>query len=254
MSTGVGASLNDTEFEIAPDGSYEIIVSAKEHKGNWLKLPEGSGSLSTRHYYEREVGIASDRLHHIPLVIEPLEELPPPPRPDDAALAAGIRRVTHSVKSSVVPFGVGQKMPNYVSNIPNQFPAPDIGSDDNAETGFAAVDNVYSMAPFMLKPGEALVIRGRFPKCRFASVVLWNRYLQTLDYAHRNTSLNRKQTHLEKDGSFKMVIAGSDPGVPNWLDTEGRPFGMVFWRFLMPEEEIEPLVTKVVPIADAENA
>ena len=65
---------------------------------------------------------------------------------------------------------------------------------------------------------------------------------------NRTISLNRKQTTLEIDGSFKIVLAGSDPGVPNWLDTRGRPFGMMFWRFLIPEEEIEPLITKLVPI------
>ncbi len=250
MSTGVGATLNDTEFETDADGNFEIIASARKQKGNWLELPETAGSISTRHYYERKVGVASDRLHHIPLVIEPIEDLAPPKRPGDAELAAAIRRVARFVETTIIPTGGGD-MPNYVSRVPNQFPTPSRESDDNADTGYAAVDNVYSMAPFVLKPGEALVVQGRFPKCRFANVVLWNRYLQTLDYANRRTSLNRKQTKLERDGRFKIVIAGSDPGVPNWIDNEGRPFGMVFWRFLLPEGEIEPLVSNVVPIADA---
>jgi len=253
MSTGVGATLNDTEFEVAKDGSYEIIASAKPREGNWLRLPKGAGSISTRHYYERKIGVASDRFHHIPLVIEPLDELPPPPRPSDADLAAAIRRVTRFIDTTIQPMGGGD-MPGYVSRVPNQFPPPSRESDDNSETGYAAVDNVYSMAPFLLMPGQALVIRGRFPKCRFANVVLWNRYLQTLDYVHRRTSLNRKQTQLESDGSFKVVIAGSDPGVPNWIDTEGRPFGFVFWRFLMPEQDIAPLASKVVPLAEVANA
>jgi hypothetical protein len=51
--------------------------------------------------------------------------------------------------------------------------------------------------------------------------VLWNRFMQTYDYAHRRVSLNRKQTKLERDGSFRIVIAHSDPGVPNWIDAEG---------------------------------
>ena len=250
MSTGVGATLNDTQFETDSEGNYEIIVSAKKQPGNWLELPEGAGSINTRHYYEREVGIAADRLHHIPLVIEPLEALPPRPRRGDAELAAAIRRVARFVETTMVPFG-GEDVPAYVSRVPNQFPTPSRQSFDNADTGYAAVDNVYSMAPFVLQPGEALVVEGRFPKCRFASVVLWNRYMQTLDYPHRQTSLNRKQTKLERDGRFKIVIADRDPGVPNWIDTEGRPFGLVFWRFLLPEGEIEPLVSHVVPVADA---
>ena len=253
-STGVGGALNDTQFDVDKDGNFEIIASAKKQPGNWLELPEGSGSLSTRHYYERKVGIAADRLHHIPLMIEPLSELPPPLRPTDADLAGGLRRVSKFLQTSIQPFGAQPNLPKYVSKIPNQLPKPTIGGDDNANTGYAAVDNVYSMAPFVVKPGEALVIRGRFPQCRFSNVVLWNRYLQTLDYANRQSSLNRKQVELESDGSFKMVVAGSNPGVPNWLDTEGRPFGMMFWRFLLPEEDIAPLVTQLVPIGDVEKA
>ena len=59
---------------------------------------------------------------------------------------------------------------------------------------------------------------------------------------------NRKQTKLEPDGSFRMVIAHRDPGVSNWLDTEGRPFGMVFWRFFLPEGPIETPRAEVVPV------
>ena len=36
-----------------------------------------------------------------------------------------------------------------------------------------------------------------------------------------------------------MILAHKDPGLPNWLDTEGRSFGMVYWRFLLPEGPVE---------------
>jgi hypothetical protein len=137
---------------------------------------------------------------------------------------------------------------SWVSRIPNQLPAPSLDTG-NEDIGYAAMDNVYSMAPFVLKPNQALVIRGRWPKCRFANVVLWNRFLQSLDYRDRTVSRNRKQTVLEKDGSFKMILAHKDPGLPNWLDTEGRMVGLMFWRFQLPEEEIEPLTTEVVSFA-----
>jgi hypothetical protein len=79
---------------------------------------------------------------------------------------------------------------------------------------------------------------------------LWNRHLQTYDYAQRQVSLNRAQTRTEPDGTFEMVIAHEDPGVPNWIDTEGRPFGMVFWRFLLPEGPIETPQARVVPFSE----
>ncbi len=252
-STGVGATLNDSEFEASADGSYELIASAKPPKKNGLALAPDAGSITVRHYYEREKSIQLDRLHHIPITIETLEVPEPAPSPSDASIAAGIRRVANFLRGTIVPPMVGDQVPSFVSVVPNQFPPPKI-EKANQEIGFAAVDNVYSMAPFLVKPGEALVIRGRYPKCRFANVVLWNRFLQTLDYRGRRVSLNRKQTQLEPDGSFKIVIAHEDPGVPNWLHTEGRMLGTCFWRFQLPEEDIEPLVAKAVPLADVKSA
>jgi hypothetical protein len=81
-------------------------------------------------------------------------------------------------------------------------------------------------------------------------VSLWNRFLQTLDYANRPVSRNRAQTTLEPDGSFRMVLAHRDPGHPNWIDTEGRLFGIVFWRFMLAEGPIETPRAEVVPFAE----
>ena len=86
----------------------------------------------------------------------------------------------------------------------------------------------------------------RWPKARFANVVLWNRYLQTFDYRYRRVSLNRRQMRLEADGSYRIVIAHRDPGLPNWLDTEQRASGTIYWRFLMPEGELEQPRTKLL--------
>jgi hypothetical protein len=55
---------------------------------------------------------------------------------------------------------------------------------------------------------------------------------------------------LDDDGGFTMVIAHEDPGVANWLDTEHRSFGMVFWRFFLPEGNIETPQASVVKLKD----
>jgi hypothetical protein len=54
---------------------------------------------------------------------------------------------------------------------------------------------------------------------------------------------------LDPDARYRIVVAGRDPGIPNWLDTEGRPFGTLFWRFLQPESTPERPRTRVVPVA-----
>jgi hypothetical protein len=131
-----------------------------------------------------------------------------------------------------------------VSREPHVFPPP-VPPGDHA---LAAADAAYSMAPYLFGPDEALVIRTRWPECRYAGVSLWTRQLQTFDYLRGRVSLNRTQAVLEPDGSVRIVIAHRDPGVPNWLTTEGRPFGLVYWRFMLPEGPIETPVAEVVPV------
>ena len=79
-------------------------------------------------------------------------------------------------------------------------PIPSVPVGTHEAITYAARDNVYSMAPFVLATNQALLIRGRFPDCRFSNVVLFNRFLQTFDYEERSISLNRAQTVLKEDG------------------------------------------------------
>ncbi len=243
---GLGSTLNDTEFEADKNGDYEITLSRDKVPGNWMRLPAGAVSLTTRHYYERKDSINRDRMHHIPIDIQNTAKIPPRAAPTDADIAAGIRRVTEFVRGNTTSMNDGNS-PSWVSRVPNTF-APMVQDDSNANISYAARDNVYAMAPWVLGPKQALVIRGRFPKCRFANVVLFNRFLQTLNYEERNISLNRLQTQQDADGNFEMIVAHRDPGRPNWLDTEGRPYGVMFWRFQLAEEEIAPLTTQVIEL------
>lgn len=244
---GIGSTLNDTQFKADKNGDYEIIIGAEEVAGNWLPMTKGASSLTTRHYYEREHSINNDRMHHIPLDIENLAAVPPRSAPSDSGIAAGIRRVTEFVRGNVITMNA-ENSPPWVSRVPNQFIPPKKDATHDSIT-YAARDNVYSMAPWVLGPDQALVIRGRFPACRFCNVVLFNRFLQTLNYEERSISLNRAQTVLDDDGSFEMIVAHENPGRPNWLDTEGRPYGVIFWRFQLPEGDIPPLRTEVITLS-----
>lgn len=243
---GLGSTLNDTEFKTDANGDYEIILSREQAPGNWMRLPEGAVSVTTRHYYERKQSINRERMHHIPIDIQAIDEVPPRPAPTDASIAEGILRVAGFVRGNTIPMN-DENSPSWVSRVPNTF-APTVQDNSNENISYAAKDNVYAMAPWVLGPQQALLVRGRFPKCRFSNVVLFNRFLQTLNYEERSISLNRLQTAQDADGNFELVVAHRDPGRPNWLDTEGRPYGIMFWRFLLAEEDIAPITTEVIEL------
>lgn len=249
LSKGVISTLNDTEFDIAADGSYEIIASPEPQPRNWLRLEPGAGSITTRHYWERERNVAADPTFHVPLLIEPVEDPGPESAMDDAAISAGIQRVINFVRGITLDFPnlPPEVMPSWVSNEINQFDNSAY-DESNTEIGYAAADNSYLQTRYELEPDQALIMRGRFPRCRFANVVLWNHRLQTPPYRRRRVSLNRNQIRYEKDGSFEVVVAHRDPGMPNWIDTAGLRTGMIFWRFLLPEEQVLPIEAELIEL------
>lgn len=237
--------INDTQFDVAGDGSYQITLGGPAQDRNWLDLPSDAAHVTTRHYFEEPTPAAADPLRVVPLTIEALDEPAPPPPWNDESIAAGIRRVTKYLRGRTIdqPRRDPAALPTWVGTIPNVFPKPERPGD----LSLSAFDAAYSSGPYVLGPDEALIIIGRWPTCRFASVDLWNRFLQTYDYVHRTVGRNRANTVLETDGSFRIVLAHRDPQVPNWLDTEGRPSGQLFWRFFLPEGDIETPHTEVVP-------
>ena len=249
--TRVAAEINDTRFGADANGDYEIVLSPDERPGNWLRLDPDAGTVTTRHYFEELEPVAADPHERVRIAIEPLDPPGPPPSPeDDATLAARIRRVANYLRavSLDLPDPRESGLPPWMSGEPNRFGPPLLW--DPASGGLGAVDNAYSSGPYALGLDEALEIRGRFPACRFANLVLWNRYMQTYDYLNRRVSLNRRQTRLEPDGSFRIVVAHRDPGVPNWIDASGRTSGQLFWRFQLPEEDIETPRARVVPLSE----
>jgi len=229
MASRTAGVINDEKFDVDGEGRFEIRLGGPKQERNWLGLEEHATRITTRHYYENEVSAAADPARNAELRIEVVSpKTPPPPAPSDASIARSIRRVARFVRSRTLeqlPMAK-REQPSFVGLVPNQFPKP-VSPDT---FGLAAFDALYSMAPYYIGPDEALVMTGRWPRCRCANVSLWNRFLQTLDYANRPVSRNRAQTTLAADGSFEMVLAHRDPGHPNWIDTEGKAFGLVFWR------------------------
>jgi hypothetical protein len=254
-SIGLAATLNDTEFDIAADGSYELHVGGPRRERNWLALSPDARTITTRHYFERTSPAAADQTLHIPLTISPVTKPSAPPPPNEEAIAARINTVItyfESVMDINKPTDLPRNAPIFAaffSRVPNQFTDPNTRVDNRA-MGYAAADNRYLQTKYELAPDEALEMRGRFPDCRFANVLLFTRYWATYDFVNRQISVNRKTTTLEPDGSFRIIVAHEDPGLPNWLDTEGRPRGDIFWRFLLAPGHIEPIRTRVVKLRD----
>ena len=81
--------------------------------------------------------------------------------------------------------------------------------------------------------------------------------LQTFDYARGTpVSLNHGSLHLSPDKEFTIVLSERNPFSDseherrlgaNWLSSEGRPTGTIFFRFVLPEGAIRQPETELVP-------
>ena len=54
----------------------------------------------------------------------------------------------------------------------------------------------------------------------------------------------------EPDGTVRLVIAGEDPGVANWLDTRGHRRGPIVFFWLRTREPLQPIAAVTLRIAD----
>jgi hypothetical protein len=116
--------------------------------------------------------------------------------------------------------------------------------------GWAAGDAAYAMGGWELDEGEALVIEGRSPECAFWNLCLWNPFLHTYDYRYEQVTINGGQVAYKADGSWRIVVAASDPGVRNWISTAGRSSGLLWFRWFLPESTPLRPQASVMPMAE----
>jgi len=115
----------------------------------------------------------------------------------------------------------------------------------------AAVPNpdvTYAFAWWRVGEGEALVVEHTPPPdCRYWALQLCDRWFQC--YPDRRSNLNDREVVPEADGSVRLVVAATDPGHPNWIETGGHTVGTMFFRWLHTDPDALPTCT-VVPVTE----
>jgi hypothetical protein len=109
---------------------------------------------------------------------------------------------------------------------------------------------IYLEGLFEIAEDEALIIETEVPETvRYWSFMLADDRFATVDWTHRQSSLNAHQARLDADGRFRAVVAFRDPGIPNWLDTGGHLQGVIQGRWNQASSAPHPSLTRV-PVAE----
>ncbi|MET0733852.1 MAG: hypothetical protein ABW054_12390 [Casimicrobiaceae bacterium] len=84
---------------------------------------------------------------------------------------------------------------------------------------------------FALERGEALVFTLDPGAARYLGVQSGDILTGTIEPERRTSTLNNRQVHHNPDGTITYVLAPTDPGVGNWIDTGGVARGIVMIRW-----------------------
>jgi hypothetical protein len=209
--------LNGRTMQVDADGSFTITVDAQPAGGR----PNHVQSTGQAHeFYIRDVLL--DWEHDDPnhLTVERLGGTPgSPARTRDEQAEATAAMMAHFADfTGKLSHGV-YKMPA------NQF---DLGW--SADRVGAMRNQVYVMGRFQLAPDETFVVDVGDGGAEYFTVPLSNIWGTTLDIVDRTGSLNKAQSVANEDGTYTYVISATDPGVHNWIDTDGLGEGILTLR------------------------
>lgn len=209
--------LDGRRMQVEADGSFLVTVDSDEAGGR----PNHIRSGPTAHeLYIRDVLLdwSADDPNSFEVVRLGGAPTTPPPTLDEQAERTAAMMAHFADFTGKLSHGMYKLPPNHFSLA------------WSAEQHGAMKGQVYVAGRFLLQPGQAFVVDVVDGGAEYFTVPLSNVWGTTLDIFDRTGSLNKAQSLANPDGSYTYVIAPDDPGVHNWLDTDGLPEGILTLR------------------------
>lgn len=231
--------IDAREMNIDDDGRFEIIASVERPADapNWLPMAPETSMIQVRqtrvdHHREVLAQVAIERIDAKPS--------PRPLTPD--RLSWALETASGFVAGAATMFA---EWTEDFRKVPNTMPRFD---PDRAIAAGGDPNIAYYHGWFELDDDEALVVEFTPPECDYWNLQLANYWLESLDYRYFPVHVNQGTATAQPDGSYRVVIASSDPGVANWLDTCGHDHGTMCLRWVGAKEFPDP-TTRVVTLS-----
>ena len=216
--------------------SGEFTVTLGSSGKNALELPDDVNMVWVRQFHD---DVDTDRLGHCS--IETLDPVATPAPINPARFSTDLKRLGAMTAAMPMIFATASADDRAAPNELRHW------SEMAGGAVFTEPNIHYVRGGWQLEPDEAIIIEGDVVDCRYWNILAHSRFLNSLDYRHRRVSYTGRTAEIV-DGRYRFVLAASDPGpgAGDWIDTEGRPFGIVVMRFLQPVRPPElPTVQRV---------
>lgn len=239
------SNLATSDLKRNKDGSFEIYISNKPAPSNYLnyiELKENGSSLFIRNTISDWQNQQFDKLSIV--------------RADGSQRTVTVSKEVQKNRflSSLTSAGPAYQYYYQLSNTPvvNTLPEITLGGAQGRLSTQAAT---YS--PFNIADDEALIFTTTLVDANYFILPVYNQWFITTDYINKTQTLNNAQSVANADGSYTYVISKKDPGVYNWVNTDGLNRGYLNprWQGLSGQSD-QPLPTaalKLVKLADLKN-
>jgi hypothetical protein len=209
--------LNGRTMQVDSDGSFTITVDsdAADGRPNHVRT-----SAAAHEFYIRDVLL--DWGHDDPNFFE-IQRLGGTP-------VAPARTVDEQAEATAEMMAYFANFTGKLSHGVYKMPANHFNLAWSADKVGAMRNQVYVMGRFELAPDEAFVVDLNDGGAEYFTVPLSNIWGTTLDIVDRTGSLNKAQSVPNEDGTYTYVISPVDPGVANWIDSDGLREGILTLR------------------------
>lgn len=214
---GTVAVLDGRTMRVDADGSFTITVDADPAGGRPNHVQT---SPAAHEFYIRDVLLdwARDDPNHVEV------------RRLGGAPARPVRTLDEQAEATAAMMAYFADFTGKLSHGVYKMPANHFDLAWSADKVGAMRSQVYVMGRFDLAPDEAFVVDVNDGGAKYFTVPLSNVWGTTLDIVHRTGSLNKAQSVRGDDGTYTYVIAPADPGVANWIDSDGLREGILTLR------------------------
>jgi hypothetical protein len=234
--TGVAGDLDRSQLPIQADGSFEILLGPDVEPGEGIRTAPDTDQLGIRQYY-------TDWEQQTPAVFHIDRISDGPEVPADLTAAGMAKRLDGAaawVEASIPYWN------DWMARFTGASPANQVFPPRNVPGG--SEDIYYGGLRWVLGEDEALLIEFEPPDARYWSFQWYTfGWFELPEYAHRQTTLNNGQARVDADGRVRIVVSTRDPGIENWIDTEGRESGSMTYRYIWSENAPVP-TAQMVPI------
>ncbi|MDE3086264.1 MAG: DUF1214 domain-containing protein [Acidobacteriota bacterium] len=248
--TGTTVQAHLDQFGPGPGGEVEVHFGPpgampSPAPAHWIELPPETAQLAVRETF-------FDRAHDRPseLRVELVGDVAPP--------VLGVEELAGKLEFAgmFVQFVAATAVQMWhdttdnVNRLGGTSGAHHVTSQEDEVRSHSNPEMTYHGGRWVLGEGEALVVTVHRPETEFLywGLTTATGWMESLDCRYTTTNLNNRTARRSEDGSWRLVVSPTDPGVPNWIDTQGRLEGYMIVRWVLADDPPHPSC-ELVPIA-----